>query len=334
MKAIKYIIGIFLIINFCTAGEYTNDFLRIGVGARPLAMGGAYVALANDASAFYWNPAGMSQSDRISLHFDHVPMFGGIAQYNAANVSLGFYKKFAVGLSWIRLGVDDIPRYGSLQGTQFERLTQATYRSTGEATGYFGDMENAVMVSFSRSLFYDVYFGTGFSDNKIPVEISFGLTGKYINHKLDDKKGTGQGLDAGVLLRATSVQKAYNDAKTWLGFGLMARDLSRTKMVWDTANNHQDEVDLTLQSGLALSHFINLLATRFTVSFDQEFGYYDDSHLGAETTFFNVLSLRSGYYNEHFSVGAGISLMGFTIDYALVTNELANTHRISGAFHF
>lgn len=334
MKKLKYIIGIFLAFNISFAGEYTNDFLRIGVGARPLAMGGAFVAMANDASAFYWNPAGMSRNEGKSIHFDHVPMFGGIAQYNAANVSLGFYKKFAVGLSWIRLGVDDIPRYGTLQGTQFDRLTQANYRSTGEATGYFGDMEDALMVSFSRTLYYNLVIGGGFADNKIPTELSFGLTGKYINHKLDDKKGTGQGIDAGVLLRMMGEQKAYNDAKSWMAFGLLARDLSRTKMVWDTGTNHQDEVDLTLQSGVAISHHINMLATRFTLSYDQEFGFYDDSHVGAEATFFNVLSLRGGYYDEHFSAGAGISLMGFTIDYALITNELANTHRISGAFHF
>lgn len=334
MKYLKYIFGILFTINCSIAGEYTNDFLRIGVGARPLAMGGAFVAMANDASTFYWNPAGMSRMNGKSVHFDHVPMFGGIAQYNAAHISLGFNKKFAVGLSWIRLGVDDIPRYETLEGTQFDRVTQANYRSTGEASGYFGNMEDALMVSFSRTFYFDVVIGGGFTDNKIPTELSFGLTGKYINHKLDDKKGTGQGLDAGVLLRMTGEQQVYKDAKSWMAFGLLARDLSRTKMVWNTASNHEDVVDLTLQSGFALSHHINVLATRFTLSFDQEFGFYEETHTGAEATFFNVLSLRGGYHENHFSIGAGISLMGFTIDYALVSNELANTHRISGAFHF
>ena len=334
MKHLKYIIGFFLSANICLAGEYANDFLRIGVGARPLAMGGAYVALANDASAFYWNPAGLTQADRVSIHFDHVPMFGGIAQYNAANVTIGFNNQFAVGLSWVRLGVDDIPRYSPLQGTRFDRLTQATYRSTGEATGYFGDMEDAVLVSFCRTIYYDMYVGAGFKDNKIPIELSFGLTGKYIHHKLDDKKGTGQGIDAGVLLRMTSDKKFADESNTWLAFGLAARDLSRTSMMWNTASNHQDQVDMTMQAGLAFSHLFKKLATRATVSYDQEIGFYENSHFGGELTFFNSVSLRGGYYDEHFSAGAGFLFMGLAIDYAFVTQELENTHRISAAFQF
>ena len=43
------------------AGTATAQFLKIGVGARATAMGDAFVAVANDASALYWNPAGISQ---------------------------------------------------------------------------------------------------------------------------------------------------------------------------------------------------------------------------------------------------------------------------------
>ncbi len=38
-----------------------NDYLQYGAGARSLAMGGAYVALADEASGPYWNPAGLTQ---------------------------------------------------------------------------------------------------------------------------------------------------------------------------------------------------------------------------------------------------------------------------------
>jgi hypothetical protein len=334
MRNFIYIFGLFLGLNICLAGEYANDFLRIGVGARPLAMGGAYVALANDASAFYWNPAGLTQADRISIHFDHVPMFGGIAQYNAANVTMGFDNSYAFGLSWIRLGVDDIPSYAPLLGSRADRLTRGLYRSTGEATGYFGDMQDAVFASFSRTLYFDWYIGTGFSDNKIPVELSFGVTGKYIHHKLDDKKGTGQGLDAGVLLRMTGDKTIAGESKKWLGFGLYSRDLSRTNMVWNTESNHNDQVDMTIQSGVACSYLLEKAATRLTMSYDKEFGFYDDHHVGGELTFFHSFSLRGGYYDEHYSVGAGILLMGLAFDYAFVTKELENTHRVSAAFKF
>ena len=43
------------------AGISTAQFLKIGVGARASAMGEAFIAVSNDASALYWNAAGITQ---------------------------------------------------------------------------------------------------------------------------------------------------------------------------------------------------------------------------------------------------------------------------------
>jgi hypothetical protein len=42
------------------AGTSAYPFLKIGVGARPIAMGGAFTGLADDESALYYNPAGIA----------------------------------------------------------------------------------------------------------------------------------------------------------------------------------------------------------------------------------------------------------------------------------
>jgi len=66
---------IMIILLFVTSGliaqEFISDvskvgttaapFLSIEVGSRAIGMGGAFVALANDASALYWNPAGLAR---------------------------------------------------------------------------------------------------------------------------------------------------------------------------------------------------------------------------------------------------------------------------------
>lgn len=47
-------------------GTVAAEFLQIGVGERAMALGGAYVAMADDISALYWNPAGIT----------HIPTYG------------------------------------------------------------------------------------------------------------------------------------------------------------------------------------------------------------------------------------------------------------------
>ncbi|MCM2304598.1 MAG: PorV/PorQ family protein [Elusimicrobia bacterium] len=53
----------------------TASFLNIGVGARGLGMGGAYTALADDANAIYWNPAGLAKLDKREFTASHAEMF-------------------------------------------------------------------------------------------------------------------------------------------------------------------------------------------------------------------------------------------------------------------
>ena len=52
-------------------GTTAAQFLKIGVGARALAMGGAYSAVSNDATALYWNPAGLSSMKKNEILLDH-----------------------------------------------------------------------------------------------------------------------------------------------------------------------------------------------------------------------------------------------------------------------
>ena len=59
--------------NSSDRGTTTANFLKLGVGARAEAMGEAYSAVADDASALYWNPAGLTRIDGQSATFMHAP---------------------------------------------------------------------------------------------------------------------------------------------------------------------------------------------------------------------------------------------------------------------
>ena len=316
------------------AGEYAADFLRIGVGARPMAMGGAFTALANDATAFYWNPAGLASEKHIAVHVDHVSLFDGLAQYNVAHVSMGVNRNMTVGLSWLRHGEDDIPRYGELSGSRLDRLTDPRLRSTGEPEGFFGNNENAILFTLSRADYFDLYFNLGMTQYRIPLEFYMGFSGKYIMHNLDDKTGSGQGLDAGAILRIVTDRYIRGQAQSWFGVAFAAHDLSRTSITWNTGSQHSDLVQTLWTAGVAASHLVVPLKTRFVLTADQEFGFYDDYRLGAEVEFFHTLSVRGGYTRDEFTAGAGLQFHGYNIDYAFVPHDLGTTHRISGTFRF
>ena len=57
--------------EFDKVGTTTAQFLKMGVGARARGMGGSFVALADDGTAHYWNPAGMVATEGISSTFSH-----------------------------------------------------------------------------------------------------------------------------------------------------------------------------------------------------------------------------------------------------------------------
>jgi hypothetical protein len=85
------------------------DFRFATPGARPKAMGSAFVALADDANAAYWNPAALTRSEQLSLMATNSWLFGvsDIDNYYLA-ATLPRWGKVHFGASWVRLGITDI----------------------------------------------------------------------------------------------------------------------------------------------------------------------------------------------------------------------------------
>jgi hypothetical protein len=76
---------------FAKVGTYSMQFLKIGVSARASGMGNAFTAIANDASATYWNPGGLVDVTRTDISLSYTWWPADIAlNYAAGAFTLPF----------------------------------------------------------------------------------------------------------------------------------------------------------------------------------------------------------------------------------------------------
>ena len=99
-------------------GSHTAEFLSHGVGARALGMGSSFVSVADDATAAYWNPRRTCSDPKTCFTAMYSDSFGtaqggflskGLVEYNFVSYVQQIADIGSMGISWIRLGVDDIP---------------------------------------------------------------------------------------------------------------------------------------------------------------------------------------------------------------------------------
>jgi len=144
-------------------------FLNYGAGARALGMGRAFTGLADDATAVYWNPGGLSGISQNQLLLQHVSLI----DQNAYEY-LGYTHIF--------------PYVGTL-GFGMAMLNQ----SDGEAR----DTYNTVIENFSnRQLGFLLGFGVD-----VTSTLAAGVNLKLVNQTLMNSSGTGFGLDLGLMYR-------------------------------------------------------------------------------------------------------------------------------------
>lgn len=152
------------------SGTAAAQFLKIGVGPRAAALAGSFTALANDATALYWNPAGAAAIEKKMFFASHTEWFADINhEYLGMVVPLSLSS--TVGVSFI-----------SLSSPEMEQTTVAEPEGTGI---YFNVQDISIGLTYSR---------------RMTERFSFGLSGKYIQQSIFNESARTMAVDIGGIL--------------------------------------------------------------------------------------------------------------------------------------
>jgi hypothetical protein len=297
------------------ANKYAGEFLTHGVGARALGMGSAFVAVADDVTAGYWNPAGAADADGRAVQLMHSETFGDIVNYDTGAYVHPMSGGAAIAVTFVRLGIDDIPF------TDFEEDDNRIYYDPTRIR-WESDSESALLVTYAR---------------KTSDRLRLGGSLKLIRKAIASYTCYGFGFDLG----------AKYDLWSGATLGANVQDATGTVLVWDT--KMQERIIPTVKIGAAQRFSIPSMDGVLTLAADGDFRFENrqladeyhagsisaDTHYGLEFVYHDMVGVRAGLAMGQLTAGAGLSLGGFTVDYAFGKHQyLDSSHRVSASYGF
>lgn len=231
--------------------KYSNEFMAIGVGGQAFGMSNAVVAGCDDVTAGYWNPAGLvNMKDNIQLGYMHTNYFSGIANYDYGSLAFKGGNNNALGISFIRMGVDNIPNTIDLfQNGQidYDRITE------------FSAVDYGFLFTYSQ---------------KTSIEgLSFGGNAKIIRRQAGQfASAWGFGVDAGV---------HYKTKNKWQ-FGAVVRDATSTFNAWKFSFT-DSEKEVLVQTGNEIpKNSLEITLPRIIAGANKHIDFTEDFSLDAE----------------------------------------------------
>jgi tetratricopeptide (TPR) repeat protein len=181
------------------ATDMTNPdfFLKMGIGARPFGMGGAFTAVADDANSTYYNPAGLADLKFWEFFSVKSDSYDFDISYDYTNLVVPMLPGKVVGVSYAQLKTDDIP---------------ITSSNNPSILDYVSDKETAIILSYGHRL--SDYFSLGVNVKRIDQNVYIG-------------KASGTEADFSML---------YTPSRT-VRFGINFQDLLPGAIVWNTGSS-------------------------------------------------------------------------------------------------
>jgi hypothetical protein len=310
---------LFLAQSSHAAGTTSAAFLRLGSGARAAALGDSFVSRADDASATYWNPAGMSQLPRRELLAEHVLHVQDIAINRLAYVHplrANSEWRMANGKTTRALGFS--AAHLAVTGIEARSGNTARPDSTFGASDFYGALSYAHPLNASASL---------------------GLTGKLVQQRIGSRKTSFYAGDVGVL-------QTFGRFRLGAAAANLGPSVTYIKETYALPTTYRGGVSVDARPfPLSVSLEAEKLKGEPALSY----------RLGAEMDFSGLLALRMGYLARPgatqralkgsalgaasdgqlsgltgMSGGMGFRLMGYAVDYSFTPyGELGSSHKMS-----
>lgn len=293
---------------FCSstvyAGGEPGGFMQWGAGARSLAMGRAFLAVSDDASATYWNPAALTQLNRKEimalnatvagdtgytfLSYAHPTAKAGVWGVSMTQLSSGGFEKVKVTLD--PSSPPDNPQFTNV-----------------ETVGSYAVSQQAMTLSYGK---------------QVTNKLSMGFALKKMSTTIDTFSQSFTGVDASVFSRV-------NDRYRWA--------VSVRNAVTQNPSNSNDRLPLVLRIGNAYS----MLNNRIVLAADINSSAYDGMgwNLGSEYWASRRMAIRLGLENRNGEIaestaGFGFVMKSLNLDLAFGLSELGMSQRFSVSWKF
>lgn len=290
-------------VNVSKTGTAAAAFLEIPIGAPAIAMGGAFVSIANDATSLYWNPAGcasLAQGEFVAVHTNWIADtkfdFGGFV------LPLGDFGTF--GFSFTSLSMADM-----------KVRTVEMPEGTGE---FFTAGDIAAGVSYAK---------------RLTDRFAVGVTAKYIQESIWHESAYAFAVDAGTTFK-TDLFGGMIIGATLSNFGtpmkLSGRDARKFIRLDPTKTGSTDqipvdiemdswELPLLFQFGVS-TNLVKQDEFRWTVAADalHPSDNYESVNLGTELAYSNYVFIRGGYQSLFLNQAEG----GFSFGFGVASSNL------------
>lgn len=279
-------------------GTSAAQFLKLGAGARATGMGDAFVAISNDATSVYWNPAGLNRIEKKSVSVMHALWLEEIFYDWASYVHPTNFGNFGIGIQYVSYG-------------EIKEMDEDGFE-TGES---FKPSDLAATISYGRNICNVLlglnikYISSKIKESASAVAVDIGMMREFA---IKDKK-----ISTGLVVQNLGTEMKFVDEKDPLPLSIKVGGAYDIRENWVVALDVNLPADNKIGFGVG-SEYSHKLSEKFNVA--GRAGYNTRTDTGG----------LSGL-----TLGLGFGYTDYSLEYAFVPfGDMGSTHRISVGIKF